>query len=159
MSFTEITTIEGIIDRSIEGLEQDQPRRREENPEIAIDIDLFLAKLRGLKVIDEPFDIIFEDISGEVYVENPNAPHPDRNCKISHFVRSQAQDNLLGIYSEYNNELLKPVGKDEFTYEDMQNEVLQFPTNCPECSCPCSTNMKVTSILLHDIRFNLISSF
>ncbi|CAD6209053.1 GSCOCG00003701001-RA-CDS [Cotesia congregata] len=142
----EITTVEGIIDRSIEGLEQDQPRRREENPEIAIDIDLFLAKLRGLKVIDEPFDIIFEDISGEVYVENPNAPHPDRNCKISHFVRSQAQDNLLGIYSEYNNELLKPVDKDEFTYEDMQNEVLQFPTNCPECSCPCSTNMKVTKI-------------
>ncbi|XP_008550360.1 zinc finger protein ZPR1 [Microplitis demolitor] len=142
----EITTIEGIIDRSIEGLEQDQPKRREENPQTAIDIDLFIAKLRGLKVLDEPFEIIFEDISGETHVENPNAPHPDKDCKISHFVRSEAQDKLLGIYAEYNSELLKPADKDEFTYEDMQSEVLQFPTNCPDCNCPCSTNMKLTKI-------------
>lgn len=156
MSFTEITTIEGIIDRSIEGLEQDQPKRREENPQTAIDIDLFIAKLRGLKVLDEPFEIIFEDISGETHVENPNAPHPDKDCKISHFVRSEAQDKLLGIYAEYNSELLKPADKDEFTYEDMQSEVLQFPTNCPDCNCPCSTNMKLTSILLHELLFYFI---
>merc|ERR1711992_300904 len=29
---------------------------------------------------------------------------------------------------------------------DLENEVLTFPTNCPDCNAPSSTNMKVTKI-------------
>ena len=29
---------------------------------------------------------------------------------------------------------------------DLKNEVLSFPTNCPDCNAPASTNMKVTSM-------------
>jgi hypothetical protein len=32
--------------------------------------------------------------------------------------------------------------------QDLKDEVLNFPTNCPECSAPADTNMKVTSKLL-----------
>ncbi|KAK0182601.1 hypothetical protein PV327_000722 [Microctonus hyperodae] len=170
----EITTVEGIIDRSINGLEQDQPRRREENPEVAAEIDLFIVKLRTLKLVDEPFTVIFEDISGECHVENPNAPQKDHQCTTTYFVRSEKQNNKLGIYSDVTDEseknlenatytpareavkplknstntdgLLQPLDEEKFTLEEMDSEVLTFPTNCPECNCPCTTNMKMTKI-------------
>ena len=27
---------------------------------------------------------------------------------------------------------------------DLKNEVLSFPTNCPDCNAPAATNMKMT---------------
>lgn len=56
--FLEVTTIEGIIDRSITGLEQDQHLRKQEYPELAAQIDKFIEKLRGLKDLKEPFTIV-----------------------------------------------------------------------------------------------------
>lgn len=142
----EVTTVEGIIDRVIAGLVQDQTKRREENPDIAADIDLFIIKLKQLKIIDEPYKILFEDITGECHVENPNSPQRDHHIKITHFVRSEEQNKILGIFKENNDELLKPIAPGTFTLEELQGEVLTFPTNCPECNSPCSTNMKMTNI-------------
>lgn len=144
--FLEVTTVEGIIDRVIAGLVQDQSKRREENPEIAADIDLFIIKLKSLKIVDEPYTIIFEDITGECHVENPNAPQKDHSIKTFNFIRSEEQNKMLGIFKENNDELLKPIEPGTFTLEELEGEVLTFPTNCPECNSPCSTNMKMTKI-------------
>lgn len=57
--FTEITTVEGIINRAVAGLEQDQEKRRAEHPEIAVQIDSFIEKLNGLKEISQPFTLVF----------------------------------------------------------------------------------------------------
>ncbi|XP_070156376.1 zinc finger protein ZPR1 [Polyergus mexicanus] len=142
----EITTIEGIIDRSVRALEQDQPRRREEFPDNADEIDLFISKLNALKILDEPFTIIFQDISGNSHVENPKAPIKDSQCNITYFKRTKKQNSLLGIYSDNEDVLLKPVQEGEFTLEQMEGEILSFPTNCPGCNSPCETNMKLTNI-------------
>ncbi|XP_015120101.1 zinc finger protein ZPR1 [Diachasma alloeum] len=142
----EITTLEGIIDRSITGLEQDQPRRKEENPETAAEIELFISKLRSLKSVDEPFTIIFEDITGETHVENPNGLRKDLQCSITHFVRSEMENKTLGIFEENNDGLLKPIEPGSFTLEELEGEVLTFATNCPKCNAPCATNMKMTNI-------------
>ncbi|XP_015610065.1 zinc finger protein ZPR1 [Cephus cinctus] len=142
----EITTVEGIINRSIAGLEQDQEQRRKENPETAIEIDLFLSKLRALKLLEEPFTITLEDITGNCYIENPNAPLKDNQCTITHFTRSEEQNHMLCIFPENDTALLKPLEEGEFTYDQLQGEVLSFPTNCPECNSPCETNMKMTNI-------------
>ncbi|XP_043250401.1 zinc finger protein ZPR1 [Colletes gigas] len=142
----EITTIEGIIERTINDLEQDQPERREKYPSSAAQIDRFLEKLRNLKSLNESFTIIFEDISGEIHVENPNAPLKDQGCTVTRFKRTTEQDHILGIYSEDSNVLLKPIQEGEYPLEEIEGEVLSFPTNCPECNCPCETNMKMTNI-------------
>lgn len=65
--------------------------------------------------------------------------------------------NLLhsaGIFSKEEvtgekeeNAILHPIQEGQFTLEDLEGEVLQFPTNCPGCGSPCETNMKMTSIL------------
>lgn len=144
----EITTIEGIIERTIHGLEQDQSERREKYPDAAIQIDQFLEKLRKLKSLGEPFTMIFEDISGKCHVENLKVPLKDDRCITVQFKRTTEQDHILGIYSENTDDtLLKPIQEGEYTLEQIEGEVLSFRTNCPECNCPCETNMKLTSIL------------
>ncbi|XP_011882818.1 PREDICTED: zinc finger protein ZPR1 [Vollenhovia emeryi] len=142
----EITTVEGIIDKSIGALEQDQPRRREEFPDTAGEIDLFISKLRALKILDEPFTIIFQDVSGNSHVENPKAPIKDSQCTVTYFKRTKEQNHMLGIYSDNEDVLLKPIQEGEYPLEEIEGEVMSFPTNCPDCNSPCETNMKLTNI-------------
>lgn len=155
----EITTIEGIIERTIVGLEQDQSARRQKCPDAASQIDHFLEKIRKLKSLEKPFTIIFEDISGECHVENPKAMLKDEGCTTVHFKRTTEQDHILGIYSENDTDdtLLKPIQEGEYPLEQIEGEVLSFRTNCPECNFPCETNMKLTSILF--ILLNITTYF
>lgn len=143
----EVTTMEGIIDRAVEGLEQDQPVRRIDHPEAAKQIDEFVESLKSLKLVESPFNIVLEDISGNCFVENPNAPQSDTGCSVTHFVRTKEQDRLLGIYEiEQEKSVLHPIAEDSWPLEELHGEVLTFPTLCHNCKAPCETNMKVTSI-------------
>lgn len=63
---------------------------------------------------------------------------------------------FLGLFSKEeidteqgkrDNGILQPIAEGQFTLEDLEGEVLQFPTNCHGCGSPCETNMKMTSIL------------
>lgn len=148
----EITTLEGIIDRSINGLQQDQPVRRIEHPEVATQIDTFTDKLQKLKLVESSYTIIFEDISGNCRIENPHVPHADHAVSTIHFNRTTDQDHVLGMFTQeelkepVKEGVLQPIAEDEWKLEELHGEVLQFHTNCPECNVPCETNMKVTSV-------------
>lgn len=56
--FIEVTTVEGIIDRSVIGLQQDQKTRRAQYPELADQIDGIIKKLTNLKEVKEPFTFV-----------------------------------------------------------------------------------------------------
>lgn len=148
----DVTTVEGVIDRAIAGLEQDQVQRRIDHPEVAKQLDDFIEKLRQLKRIDKPFTLVLEDISGNTHIENPNAPHIDPNCRIVYFNRTKENNHDLGLFShdEINGKqdgLLHPIAEDEYPLEDFEaGDVMQFKTNCNNCGSPCDTNMKLTSI-------------
>ncbi|XP_056399215.1 zinc finger protein ZPR1 isoform X1 [Hyla sarda] len=135
-----LTTIEGILERTIVGLQQEQPHRRAENAQVAEKIDVFITKLKSLKDGETPFTCIIDDPSGNSFVENPFAPQKDEALTVTHYRRSQEQDSLLGIESVdgQKNTEEKP--------EDLKDEVLQFHTNCPECNAPAATNMKLVQI-------------
>ena len=157
----EITTVEGIIERVVSGLSQDQGQRRIEHPEAAEKIDKFIARLEELKELKTPFTLILDDVSGDAHIENPNAPHPDPGVNTEHYVRTKEQDHFLGIFSqeelkeendeekknqEEGNLKIKPIAEDAWPLEELHGEVFSFATNCPECRAPCETNMKLTSI-------------
>lgn len=154
----EVTTVEGIIERVVLGLDQDQPIRRKDHPEAAAQIDDFIARLRKLKELEKPFTLIIEDASGNCFVENPLAPSGDPKMKTSKFCRTKEQDQMLGCYdpsevlSEKNEDpaehsnILQPIAEGSHPLEEFDKEVLQFQTNCPDCAHPCETNMKVTRI-------------
>ncbi|NWI00753.1 ZPR1 protein, partial [Tichodroma muraria] len=158
-----LTTIEGIIDRAVAGLEQDQPARRATDKEVARKIDEFIGKLRQLKEVSSPFTFILDDPSGNSFVENPQAPQRDEALVVTRYRRSPQQCALLGL--EVTDQPLAPGtphtreqrvtlplqgeevdAKPPDAAEDLRDEVLQFNTNCPECNAPASTNMKLVQI-------------
>ncbi|XP_040890872.1 zinc finger protein ZPR1 [Toxotes jaculatrix] len=137
-----LSTIEGLLDRAVAGLEQDQPARRAADPEVAEKIEEFIQKLRKLKDVEREFTLVIEDPSGNSFVENPLAPQRDEALTVSRFKRTVQQDIQLGIRAEDDLDE-EPEGND---LETMRNEVLVFNTNCPECNAPASTNMKLVQI-------------
>ncbi|MGH0159263.1 UNVERIFIED_CONTAM: hypothetical protein FKN15_006249 [Acipenser sinensis] len=111
-----LSTVEGLIDRAVSGLEQDQAVRK-----------------------------IIDDSSGNSFVENPFAPQRDEALTVTHYKRTTQQDIQLGLKADDDDdeEEEQVEEKPGSTIEDMRNEVLQFNTNCPECNAPASTNMKL----------------
>ncbi|NXH78474.1 ZPR1 protein, partial [Hydrobates tethys] len=135
-----LTTIEGIIDRAVAGLEQDQPLRRATDEEVASKIDEFIGKLKQLKEVHSSFTFVIDDPSGNSFVENPHAPQKDDALVVTRYRRTPQQAAMLGLEGEESDE--KPAD----SAEDLRNEVLQFNTNCPECNAPANTNMKLVQI-------------
>ncbi|NXI99212.1 ZPR1 protein, partial [Psophia crepitans] len=136
-----LTTVEGIIDRAVAGLEQDQPLRRATDQEVASKIDEFIGKLKQLKELRSSFTFIIDDPSGNSFVENPRAPQRDAALTVTRYRRTAQQAAMLGL--EEGEELDEKAADPA---EDLRNEVLQFNTNCPECNAPASTNMKLVQI-------------
>uniref|UniRef100_A0AAY5L9Y8 Zinc finger protein ZPR1 n=1 Tax=Esox lucius TaxID=8010 RepID=A0AAY5L9Y8_ESOLU len=123
-----LSTIEGLLDRAVAGLKQDQPLRKVSVPEVAEKIDGFIDELNKLKDGEREFTLIIDDPSGNSFVENPFAPQKDESLSISHYKRTPQQDAQLGIK------------------KGSASVVLTFNTNCPECNAPASTNMKLVQI-------------
>lgn len=137
-----LSTIEGLLDRAVAGLEQDQPLRRAADPQVAEKIDEFIEKLKRLKEVENEFTLVIEDPSGNSFVENPFAPQKDEALTVSRFKRTVQQDKQLGLKAD--DDLDEEPASDDL--EDMRNEVMVFNTNCPECNAPASTNMKLVQI-------------
>ncbi|KAM8868487.1 zinc finger protein ZPR1 [Synchiropus picturatus] len=137
-----LSTIEGILDRTIAGLVQDQPLREATDPEVAAKVSEFIDKLKKLKDVEEEFTLVIEDSSGNSFVQNPSAPHKDEALTVTRFKRSVEQDMQLGIRAD--DDFTEEEKKDDL--DSMRSEVLMFNTNCPECNAPASTNMKLVQI-------------
>lgn len=140
-----LSTIEGLLDRAVAGLEQDQPVRRAADPGVADKIDEFIEKLKKLKEVQDEFTVVIEDPSGNSFVENPVAPQRDEALIVTRFKRTVQQDIQLGLKAEddLDEDKEEPA---ENNLDAMRNEVLVFNTNCPECNAPASTNMKLVQI-------------
>ena len=72
---------------------------------------------------------------------------------MNNYTRSKEQDHNLGLYTEEELKAEDPVlnkieeeEEDILDEEKLKEEVLSFPTNCPECNAPAETKMKLTSI-------------
>uniref|UniRef100_A0A8P4KKT2 Zinc finger ZPR1-type domain-containing protein n=1 Tax=Dicentrarchus labrax TaxID=13489 RepID=A0A8P4KKT2_DICLA len=138
-----LSTIEGLLDRAVAGLEQDQTVRRATHPEVAEKIEGFIQKLKKLKEVENEFTLVIEDPSGNSFVENPNAPQKDEALIVSRFKRTVQQDIQLGLRADDDDDDDGDNLEEEPAANDldaMRNEVLVFNTNCPECNAPASTN-------------------
>lgn len=137
-----ITTIEGIIDRAIEGLRLTITSTPGLAPTDVVKISNFVLSLDKLKSGDRPFTFILDDPTGNSFVENLHAPAKDPQIEVRHYARSLAQSKLIGIVPDDISEDPSPL----LDSLSQHQEVLQFPTSCAGCKSPCFTNMKVTDI-------------
>ncbi|KAF9815567.1 hypothetical protein SFRURICE_010682, partial [Spodoptera frugiperda] len=133
----EVTTVEGIVARAVAGLTQDQAARRLQHPEDARAIDEYVAKLEALcQPGAEPWTLELDDISD------------DTECpRIENLSLSEGSDPNVTTPSVSSDEhLLTPLDPDAMPYERLAaDEVLSFPTNCPDCDAPADTKMKSPS--------------
>ncbi len=53
-----VTTVEGVLQRTVTALEQDQPVRRALDPDGAQQIDAFVDKVKGLMTAEQAFHIV-----------------------------------------------------------------------------------------------------
>jgi len=96
-----LNTIQGFLSTTIESLQFHQNERKEQQPEIAKKLDIFLQKLQN--VVDGktlPFKFILDDPSGNSFVENTFAPNDDPNMKITYYKRTDEQNEALGLQLE-----------------------------------------------------------
>lgn len=122
-----ITTVEGVLQRVVRGLENtDYPESRDKLTE-------FVSALKKLQELEKPFRLVLDDPSGNSFVENPQAPGADPSMKVRRYERTAEQDLSLGILSESND-------------DGLRDDVFGFTTNCSECQAPCETRMKVTQV-------------
>ena len=150
----EISTVEGILQRTVAALEQDQPVRRHLDPEGAEQIDQFVSRIQRVLGLGEPFTLEIDDPSGNSFIENPNAPGPDPGRVTENYERNSEQNHLLGLYTTEElqtaeDPVLHRVEEEQeeaLAGENLNDEVLSFPTNCHECNAPAETKMKMTNI-------------
>uniref|UniRef100_A0A0R3RJ70 Zinc finger protein ZPR1 n=1 Tax=Elaeophora elaphi TaxID=1147741 RepID=A0A0R3RJ70_9BILA len=139
----EITTVEGILQRVVTGLRQDQNRRRQCCPESARKIDEFIKRTERLIYSQEKFTLRIRDVSGNSFVQNPTPFHVDPQCIVTHFNRNLADKKLLGFVADDADEEDSAPFQ---SYDDAKNEVLRFTTDCPNCGALTQTSMKPTDI-------------
>jgi len=138
-----LTNVEGILQRAIAGLEQDQVVRRALDPALADQIAEFVGKLKKLTSGSSPFTLRIRDPSGNSFVENPLAPKDDPALCIAKFHRNLEELKMLGLVPDDADEV-----PEEFQQaaEVTKDEIFSFPTNCDNCQSPAETRMKMTSI-------------
>merc|ERR1719309_1602923 len=97
----EVTTVEGVLQRTVAGLEQDQPVRRIMDPDNADKIDTFVGRIRDLCLsLSQEFTVVIDDHSGNSFIENPLAPAADPATKVTYYQRTKEQDHDLCLYTE-----------------------------------------------------------
>ncbi|KHN81309.1 Zinc finger protein ZPR1 -like protein [Toxocara canis] len=151
----EITTVEGVLSRVRAGLEQDQERRRQEEPEVAEKIDQFIKRIERLSTLKENFTLKLRDASGNCFIQNPNPFHVDPHCITTHYHRSLVEKKMLALADDEDVmsfilchttvQETEPAPEWQ-SFEDAKHEVLRFPTDCPNCGAHIETCMKPTDV-------------
>lgn len=164
----QLTTVEGLLNRAVEGLQQDQPVRRIMHPEVAGKIDEVIEKLKRLMTVDEPFTVVLDDPCGNSFIENLCAPSEDPLLKMESYQRSHEQDIMLGIQPAQTEGVVTENVDTESTAETttaqatattdeqeegiddssviQDDEILTLPTCCPQCHAPSVSRIKPVQI-------------
>ncbi|KAF7458391.1 ZPR1 zinc-finger domain protein [Cryptosporidium felis] len=94
-----ISTIEGIIAKTIQGLSQDQEVRLLENEQVGLKVQELLDNLKGyLEGKGLPFTVRINDPSGNSFIQNPIAPQVDHNMKRTFYHRTKKQLEEMGYH-------------------------------------------------------------
>ncbi|KAI9028626.1 ZPR1 zinc-finger domain-containing protein [Hyaloraphidium curvatum] len=150
-----LTTVEGLLKRAVEALSAEQPVRKIMEPELHDKIQGIVEGLGELIELKRPFHIELDDPSGNSYIESLTAPLKDKKIASRRYERTPEQNEMLGLNATeaepevpQDAEAAAVTASAKQLEEDEENlpEVLQFHTNCSNCTAPNDTRMHVISI-------------
>ncbi|GJS77844.1 zinc finger protein ZPR1-like protein isoform X1 [Tanacetum coccineum] len=106
-----LSTVEGILVRAADELQELQDERKKIDPQTAEAIDEFILKLRACAAGNSSFTFILDDPAGNSFVENPYAPSPDPSLTIDFYERTPEQTASLGYLADQSQ--IREDGNDE----------------------------------------------
>lgn len=141
----QLTNIEGLLTTVIDDLESNQDARREQQPEIAAKVQDIIDKGRAMLAGQTfPFRVAIDDPAGNSFI----APDPRDGVgkwEKREYFRTAEQNEMLGLADTRT-----ATGGMTTGFDDDENavteQVYQFPSHCPGCMHPCTTNMKMVDI-------------
>ncbi|CAD5224775.1 unnamed protein product [Bursaphelenchus okinawaensis] len=145
----EVTTVEGVLRRVVEGLSQDQILRRIQDPEGAKQIDDYISRVEDYISLKKEWTLKLNDPSGNCFIQNPSPMHVDPKCITSHYYRDIEANKLLALADDDDKDVeWKPTTDDiEWkSYEDCKNTIMHFNSQCPNCKTNLEVLMKPTDI-------------
>ncbi|KAI9847109.1 MAG: nucleolar zinc-finger protein [Sclerophora amabilis] len=157
----QLTNIEGLLSMIVEDLEFQQPARRSLEPALYNKIEEICKTGRAMMTGEQlPFTVFVDDPAGNSWIE-PSPDGSNREWSRSEYQRTAEQNESLSLgdagkdieKSRTNNlgaqivpQLQKDTGEGLEEVEIVPDEVYSFPTSCPGCTKPCTTNMKMVQI-------------
>ncbi len=145
-----LTTIEGILQNTVQDLTSGQEHRKEQYPDIYAKIDSIIAKIEAFLANPTKLTVIIDDPSGNSYVESYCHPKTDPKIRYIFYVRSREQMVQMGYRAEDEEANEKDAGEedgiDAGPHEIGKQEVFHFHTNCPACQKPTETRMHLIEI-------------
>ncbi|KAJ3053006.1 hypothetical protein HK097_005233 [Rhizophlyctis rosea] len=130
-----LTTVEGLIQKSIEGLSQDQPLRKVMNEQLYTQIESVIQTLQSYTDNAQSFTLILNDPAGNSYIENLSEPQPDPKITVRRYKRTAEQCEMLGLQPEEE--------EDDFAFKE---QVHSFAGTCSRCHADCETKMHMLDI-------------
>ncbi|GMI44760.1 hypothetical protein TrCOL_g12019 [Triparma columacea] len=171
----QVTTIEGVLKKTADGLEEGQAQRAMDNLDVFRKIQSIIVSLRKMAGdVDSdddsdgetkedvfPFSLILDDPAGNSYLENPLAPEVDPKMTTTRYNRTPNQDMAIGLQPSKQAIEEGMINDSDPSHKNHNNsaaisdsdlsklgreEVMSFPTPCPGCGASGETNMCVANI-------------
>ncbi|KAL4898124.1 ZPR1 zinc-finger domain-containing protein [Aspergillus ambiguus] len=140
---SQLTTVEGVIQRIHESLSSEQPLRKVQAPELYDALEPIIEKLK--KMLDRegyPFTVSLDDPTGNSWIA-PTTEDSSSRYRRQDYPRTHEQNEELGIAADPNAQ------KQEIDLDDVDivdGQVYSLPSECPACVKPCFVNMKKVNI-------------
>ncbi|KAL4903003.1 hypothetical protein BDW74DRAFT_180293 [Aspergillus multicolor] len=144
---SQLTTVEGVIQKIHESLSSEQPLRKEQAPELHDALVPIIDKLQ--KILDRegyPFTVSLDDPTGNSWIA-PTTHDTGRKYRRRDYARTHEQNEELGIASD--PEAVKNEGETIGNPDDLDivdGKVYSLPADCPACAKDCVVNMQKVDI-------------
>jgi zinc finger protein len=144
---SQLTTVEGVIQKIHESLSSEQPLRKVQAPELHDALVPIIDKLQ--KILDRegyPFTVSLDDPTGNSWIA-PTTHDTGHKYRRRDYARTHEQNEQLGIASD--PEALKNEGKTIGNLDDVEivdGKVYSLPADCPACAKDCTVNMQKVDI-------------
>lgn len=146
---SQMTTVEGVIQKIHESLASEQPLRKVQAPELHDALAPIIDKLQ--KMLNRegyPFTVSLDDPTGNSWIA-PTTQDSRRGYRRRDYARTREQNEELGISADpqaTKHEAASTTNPEEWDSEIVDKKVYSIPADCPACAKDCLVNMQKVNI-------------
>ena len=148
---SQLTTVEGVIQKIHQSLATEQPLRKVQAPELHDALVPIIEKLEKILVREAfPFTVSLDDPTGNSWIAPSANDRGGTNYRRRDYPRTHEQNEELGIAADpealqHEGNMTEAAGDPEDS-DIVDGKVYTLPAECPGCTKACAVNMKRVTI-------------